>query len=244
MKNKNIFLILVAISLLLPNIADARRVQFPLDAATKEVISQNQVEEEWDNRANNREGVTTVMSNRYTSDENLEFTKILQEEILEILQERLEGKRVFEFGFGIGRMTSMLAEYANEVVGIDISSEMLKRAAENLSDYKNITLIHNQILNLNFPPKSFDLLFECTVLIHILNQELLQQTVAKMKELSDTIVIIEPKYYENTAIGNYTNTWPIETYIELFSPYRLTTIKTIVAGDEYKIMIFENPDTP
>jgi 2-polyprenyl-3-methyl-5-hydroxy-6-metoxy-1,4-benzoquinol methylase len=45
-----------------------------------------------------------------------------------------------DYGCGVGRLTRRLAERFRQVIGVDISSEMLAEARRNLSDCPNVTL--------------------------------------------------------------------------------------------------------
>lgn len=49
-------------------------------------------------------------------------------------------ERVLEIGCGIGRMTRALAARAAEVVGVDVSEEMVRRGREALADVANVRL--------------------------------------------------------------------------------------------------------
>ncbi len=53
---------------------------------------------------------------------------------------------VLEIGPGIGSLTSVLAELAGEVVSVEIDRALLPILSETLSDYKNITIINNDIM--------------------------------------------------------------------------------------------------
>jgi SAM-dependent methyltransferase len=49
---------------------------------------------------------------------------------------------VVEIGCGVGRLTRVLAARTQRVVGLDVSDEMLKRAAANLEGFENVELVH------------------------------------------------------------------------------------------------------
>jgi ubiquinone/menaquinone biosynthesis C-methylase UbiE len=49
---------------------------------------------------------------------------------------------VVEIGCGVGRLTRVLAARAERVVALDVSSEMLSRAAANLEACENVELVH------------------------------------------------------------------------------------------------------
>jgi SAM-dependent methyltransferase len=211
------------------------------DRQEKEKMSDEDVKTHWDARAH-RLDVQSVMSARHTLEENKNATVELQKETFDFLGNLVQDKRVFELGVGIGRMTAEIAKRAKEVVGIDLSPVMLERARQNLQDFKNIELSLGKITDTNFPPKSFDLVFESIVLLHILNPEELKKTIRKMQELSNKIFITEHTYEgPDFPISKYSILRKPEEYEELFLPYKLTKQKThLCAGDNFTMMLFEN----
>lgn len=205
----------------------------------KETTPNEEVINHWEDRAK-RENVQSVMSARHTVDENLQATELLKQEILEFLDKEVKGKKIFELGCGIGRMTELIAKNADQVTAIDFSETMLKRAKENLRNFNNVKLILSKITDLK-ENENYDLVFESIVLLHILNPEELIKTIKKMKELSDTIFICEHTYEgENFPISKYSILRKPEEYNELFKPYKLIKSKThFCAGDRFTLMLFK-----
>src|SRR5699024_5224428 len=60
-----------------------------------------------------------------------------------------EEDMVLEIGPGIGTMTQYLAEQARQVVVVEIDKNLIRILEETLKDYKNITVINEDILKLN-----------------------------------------------------------------------------------------------
>lgn len=56
---------------------------------------------------------------------------------------------VLEIGPGIGTMTQYLAENARHVVAVEIDSNLIPILKETLSDYENVTVIHDDILKVD-----------------------------------------------------------------------------------------------
>lgn len=56
---------------------------------------------------------------------------------------------VLEIGPGIGTMTQYLAENARHVVAVEIDSNLIPILNETLADYKNVTVIHADILKVD-----------------------------------------------------------------------------------------------
>lgn len=214
----------------------------PKSRKEKEAICGEEVRRHWDRRAQ-RPDVQAVMSARHTLEENREATRKLQVEIFGFLEGLVDGKNVFELGVGIGRMTSELAERAKKVVGVDISPPMLERAREKLKKFRNVHLFLGKITDLGLPPKSFDLIFESIVLLHILNPQELQDTIHKMQELSDRIFMVEHTHEgRGFPISKYSILRKPEEYERLFRPYKLVKQKMhMCAGDTFTMMLFENP---
>ena len=206
----------------------------------KEAIVEEAVREHWDTRAQ-RPDVQSVMSARHTLEENRLATAELQREIFEFLKGYVDGKKVFELGVGIGRMTSELASLARAVVGVELSPVMLARAREQLKEFENVQLFLGKLTELDFSPHSFDLVFESIVLLHILNPDELKATIQRMQALSDTIFVVEHTYEgPNFPISKYSILRPPEEYEQLFAPYKLQKQKThLCAGDTFTLMLFK-----
>lgn len=217
-----------------------------VDRITKEKgIFEEEIKEHWEARAQ-RPDVQAVMSARHNLEENKRAAEELKKDIFENFLDKnlLEGKRIFELGVGVARMTPELAKQAKKVVGVDISSTMLEKAKKELEGYSNVELRLGKITDLNFPPKSFDLVFESIVLLHILNPEELKQTVEKMKELSDKIFLAEHVYdpeQPDLPPSKFSIFRKTKEYKELFEPYKLIKHNiTSCAGDRFDLMLFEN----
>jgi ubiquinone/menaquinone biosynthesis C-methylase UbiE len=77
----------------------------------------------------------------------------------------LKGKTILDAGCGYGRLMKKFSEYAEEVVGVDISGEMLKEAKKYLGDHSR--LYKGSITNLPFENRSFDIVICDRVLMHL-----------------------------------------------------------------------------
>ncbi len=76
-------------------------------------------------------------------------------------------ERALDFGCGMGRLTNGFSGYFGEVVGVDISREMLRLATEHRTG-QNVRFIHNATDHLRvFDDGSFDLVLSLIVLQHI-----------------------------------------------------------------------------
>ena len=77
-------------------------------------------------------------------------------------------EKTLEIGCGIGRLSRYFARRFSEVHGIDVSSEMILRAKENLSELENVSFHVGNGHDLNcFPDGSFDFVFSYITFQHI-----------------------------------------------------------------------------
>jgi ubiquinone/menaquinone biosynthesis C-methylase UbiE len=78
----------------------------------------------------------------------------------------LSGRHALDFGCGIGRMTGALAAWYDQVVGVDISDEMV-RLANALQRVKNVEFRQVSQTPLPFADGSFDCVYSTIVIQHI-----------------------------------------------------------------------------
>ena len=105
------------------------------------------------------------------------------------------GSRVLEAGCGIGAQTVILAKNSPgaQITSIDISVDSLTRAKEKSqrAGISNVTFRQGDIFHLPFEPASFDHIFVCFVLEHLVEpQAALEQLRPLLKE-GGTLTVIE-----------------------------------------------------
>lgn len=76
--------------------------------------------------------------------------------LLPWLQAQACRQRVLDFGCGTGIFTRQAAAYAQEVIGIDVSSGMLEQAARVCGEVSNVRLLHTEGSLIPFPDRYFD----------------------------------------------------------------------------------------
>ncbi|HMS16630.1 MAG TPA: class I SAM-dependent methyltransferase [Planctomycetota bacterium] len=77
-------------------------------------------------------------------------------------------KDVLDIGCGVGRMDAVLAPRVRTITGVDVSSEMVRLARENLNACGNATFIECDGASLSvLPSGSFDLVFSYIVFQHV-----------------------------------------------------------------------------
>lgn len=74
--------------------------------------------------------------------------------------------RAMDFGCGVGRLTKPLAKRCKHIIGIDVSTSMLKEARSNCSECQNISFVISDD-QLSILTEGFDLVHTHLVLQHI-----------------------------------------------------------------------------
>ncbi len=89
-----------------------------------------------------------------------------------------------DFGCGLGRLTRALTACCGEVIGVDISEQMISRAR---SLTPACQFVHNPYYDLRiFPPNRFDLVYTCRVLQHQRSAKLI------LEHVSELIRVVKP----------------------------------------------------
>ena len=86
------------------------------------------------------------------------------------LEQYADGQRfekALNLGTGEGDYDRMIAQYADEVIGVDINEDDLAHARALNHDVKNLRYEVNNALELSYPDNSFDLVVSCEVLEHV-----------------------------------------------------------------------------
>lgn len=88
--------------------------------------------------------------------------------LLEKLNVTLPPGKAIDFGCGIGRLTQAMAEYMDEVVGIDIAPSMIDQANILNNHVGKVTYhLNEQNALSNFPSESFSLIYSNITLQHM-----------------------------------------------------------------------------
>lgn len=84
-------------------------------------------------------------------------------------------RRALDFGCGLGRLTRALSTRFDEVVGVDLSEEMVAEATRLNSDRPNVTFLANDRPDLSLlPGAQFDLVFSLIALQHVSSREAIE----------------------------------------------------------------------
>ncbi|MBN2067468.1 MAG: class I SAM-dependent methyltransferase [Candidatus Diapherotrites archaeon] len=137
-------------------------------------------------------------------------------------------KSAIEFGCGFGLNLKQVCEaYPNkklELVGCDISRVQLEKAKTFMGEknYKRAKLFEHDLANkMPYPDSSFDLVYSCGVLMHVLPKHI-ENVVNEMKRLSKDYVYLyertnryeEGERHENNFVFNY-------DYCKFFNDWKL-----------------------
>jgi SAM-dependent methyltransferase len=104
------------------------------------------------------------------------------ERTLEPFEARLTRRdRVLEVGCGVGRITRALARRAEFVLGLDVSDEMVSRAATNLAGLDNVEVALGNGRDLSsVPDATFDVAYSFLVFLHIPDPAVTCNYIAEM----------------------------------------------------------------
>lgn len=101
------------------------------------------------------------------------------------------GNIALDIGSGIGRWSSLFAEKANQVIGIDISREMIKIAKRRIKN-PNVDFVVASAYAIPLHSKSVDLSLSCTCLQHICKEEKQKKSIQEiMRVTKGRILILE-----------------------------------------------------
>lgn len=77
------------------------------------------------------------------------------------------GRRALEYGCGTGVFLERVARSGAQLVGLDLSPDLLARARTRLAGLDNVRLTRGNAEALPFPTASFDTVYGCSVLHHL-----------------------------------------------------------------------------
>jgi SAM-dependent methyltransferase len=79
----------------------------------------------------------------------------------------VEGKRVLDVACGVGYGSAHLAEFANEVVGVDLDEEAIVYARQRYGGPSNLSFMRGDATKLDFAEASFDVVCSFETIEHI-----------------------------------------------------------------------------
>jgi len=171
---------------------------------------------EWERRAE-REGRFAILSNRYPVLQINQISDDYYKKVITFIEEDLSDKSVLEVGGGIGIFTKYFASCASHVTCVDVSDGMIARNKAYLgSELSNkVDYVHKFFQDYD-TDKHFDILVCSLVLIH--NVDALDEIVANMKRLADTIYLFE-HIEDGAQVSRFTRPKTKDEYINMFPEY-------------------------
>ena len=98
----------------------------------------------------------------------------------------VQRRRALDFGCGVGRATRALASHFEEVVGLDISEQMVSRARELNADCAGCTFLHNDLPDLRgFEDGRFDMVYTGLVLQHQPDETAIERYLRELVRVLD-----------------------------------------------------------
>lgn len=135
----------------------------------------------------------------------------------------LAGRRFaqsLEIGCGFGRLSPVIAEFAEKHLALDINESALKQAKQH---FPGIRFELGSATKLPLPDRAVDLVFTWTVLQHIPAGHF-EEAIAEIKRVrtKDACILICEAVGETDAKGGHTFGRSAERYAAYFKPLRMT----------------------
>jgi len=147
--------------------------------------STNAMRSFWDRRARENPMWFVHSTLDYAHPDSDEFWRSGEETLdrtLEPFDVQVTGRdRVLDVGCGVGRITRALAQRAESVVGLDVSEEMVSRAATNLAGLDNVEVVLGNGRDLSpIPDASVDVAYSFLVFLHVPDPAVTCNYIAEM----------------------------------------------------------------
>jgi SAM-dependent methyltransferase len=156
------------------------------DPATGLSVGTGDMERDWDERARRNPRFYVAGFDWQTEEE---FRRSGERDLESIILRGLTlppHAAVLEIGCGLGRLLRPMGARAEEVHGVDISSEMVRQAGEALRDLPNVHVHHTDGSLGMFPREHFDFCYSYTVFQHIPDRD------AVVRYLRDAAAVLKP----------------------------------------------------
>lgn len=111
-------------------------------------------------KPDNQHNDTEEIAEKYTKINDCGTGLLAYRDIPELINKYVTGNKALDFGCGTGYSTRLLKQLNFDVIGVDISMNMLLHA---LANKDGIPYAHITIGNINFPSSTFDLVLSCFV---------------------------------------------------------------------------------
>lgn len=186
---------------------------------------------------------------KYDKDPNLAV--FLEKKLIKSFIGNVKNKNILDLGCGTGRYTIPLSKKGADVVGVDFSKGMLKKAKIKAKETGvKVELINADITKYS-PKKKFDIVLSMLVQDHIKNIDKLIENISKASKLNTEVIIsnVHPEVTRKVLFkknkegrvelipGFRTDHFhhPVSEYVKLFGKYGfyLTNIKDLLFEEKY-----------
>ena len=152
------------------------------------------------------------------------FPKVIRERERELILshvQKVSPKRVLDFGCGTGWVSKLLSSNGHHVVGIDVSSHLVKSAISSPS--QNSQFVVGDCMSLPFKDSTFDVIIGIGILHHLTPEKGLSECL-RVAAGGATLLLMEPnKLSPIAAFGRKALPLNIHTKGEKpFTPWQLT----------------------
>jgi len=161
--------------------------------------------------------------------------------IADFFIQNLKGQKILDIGCGPGRDAKYFSEHNLEVTGIDLTSNFIKMASQNVPNAKFIQM---DMRNLDFPENTFDGIWSCASFLHVPKDEAKNTLLGFRKILKPTGLI-----YLSVKQGNEEKFVEKDEYkgrAKFFAFHTQNEFKKLIESCNFKIvkvLIDEKKDT-
>ena len=196
-------------------------------------------QEYWENRWS-RQGPATVGhvgdSKVDFDSQTVKYTAALKHGLLTRREPASSWKSLLDFGCGWGRLYPALSDLADEYIGVDLSSRAVQLARET---HPRGVFTHWRTVMSEGRPKHFDAIVVCTVLQHIVDPTILEQTVGALLHMlrdKGRIVLLE-NMSRLPPKGHIIYRQP-QVYMDMFPGFSTTHLDTILhRGEDHALIV-------
>ena len=161
--------------------------------------------------------------------------------IADFFIQNLKGQKILDIGCGPGRDAKYFSEHDLEVTGIDLTSNFVKMASQNVPNAKFIQM---DMRNLDFPENSFDGIWACASFLHVPKEDAKNTLLGFRKILKPAGLIYlsvkqgnEEKFVEKDEYKGRTKFFAFYTQDEFKNLIEFCNFKIV------KVLIDEKKDT-
>ena len=116
----------------------------------------------------------------------------------------VKGKKVLDIASGEGYGSNLIAKYAQEVVGVDISQDAIDHAQKKYSS-KNLCFQVGSVLNIPFEPEVFDVVVSFETIEHISDHRKMISEIKRVLKPDGVLIISTPEKAVYSDQANYSN---------------------------------------